>query len=72
MLPNPANVRLTVLDVRGAVARTLLSGAQPAGARIVRWDGRNDSGARLPSGVYFVRLEVEGKAVASRLVTFLR
>jgi hypothetical protein len=37
----------------------------------VNWDGHGDSGERLVSGVYFVRLDVDG-AVATQKLTVLR
>lgn len=70
-LARPATVRLTVHDVRGRLARTLVDGMRPAGEQTVRWDGRNQRGTALPSGVYVVRLEVDGKSM-TRLATLLR
>ena len=54
----PASVR--VFDVAGRTVRTLLAGVQPAGERLLAWDGRDDSGARLGAGVYMLRLESGG------------
>lgn len=49
----PATVR--VYDVRGALVRTIASGRVPAGTHwSVSWDGANDAGAPVPSGVYFL------------------
>ncbi|MEQ1833937.1 MAG: FlgD immunoglobulin-like domain containing protein, partial [Candidatus Eisenbacteria bacterium] len=49
-----------VFDVAGRKVRTLISGVQPAGQRLVTWDGRDDSGARLGAGVYMLRLDAGG------------
>ena len=54
----PASVR--VFDVAGRTVRTLLAGVQPAGEKLLAWDGRDDAGARLGAGVYMVRLEAGG------------
>lgn len=43
----------------GQMVRTLVNERQPAGYRAVPWDGKNDLGQSLPSGVYFYRLSVE-------------
>src|SRR6185503_16334800 len=40
-LPQAGDMKLSVIDIRGAVTRTLLSGYQPAGEQRVRWDGRD-------------------------------
>jgi len=54
----PASVR--VYDVAGRNVRTLVQGVQPAGERVVAWDGRDDQGAGLGAGVYLLRLEAGG------------
>ena len=56
----PASVR--VYDVAGRTVRTLLSGVQPAGERVLAWDGRDDSGTRLGAGVYMLRLDTAGQS----------
>jgi len=50
------DVELSVHDVQGRLLRTLVDGVQPAGERAVVWDGRDEGGRALPSGVYFARL----------------
>jgi flagellar hook assembly protein FlgD len=37
--------------------RVLVGGEQGAGKHVVEWDGRNDAGEAVGSGVYFYRLE---------------
>lgn len=49
-------VQLGIYDVRGRLVRKLVDGEKPAGAETVVWDGTSDSGTRLGTGVYFVRL----------------
>jgi flagellar hook assembly protein FlgD len=63
----PASLR--VRDVRGRVVRTLAGSTPRAGA--VVWDGRTDSGDRVPAGVYFVSLETSAGNATTR-VTLLR
>jgi hypothetical protein len=47
---------LQVFNVRGQNVRKLVAGGLEAGDHSVTWDGRDDSGARVPSGVYFYKL----------------
>ncbi|RMF60150.1 MAG: T9SS C-terminal target domain-containing protein [Calditrichaeota bacterium] len=56
-LPVPAEVRLTIYDLLGRVVRTLVAKKQAAGAHAAVWDGRDDSGKQLASGVYVYRLD---------------
>ncbi|MDH3215877.1 MAG: T9SS type A sorting domain-containing protein [Candidatus Krumholzibacteria bacterium] len=51
-----ANVRIVVYDVTGRRVATLVDGQQSAGEKRVSWDGRNDRGAEVASGVYFYRM----------------
>jgi flagellar hook assembly protein FlgD len=50
-------VRLTVFDITGALVRTLVDGERPAGIHEATWDGRDEKGREVASGVYFYRLE---------------
>jgi len=49
-------VRLVVYDVSGARVRTLVDREQAGGSYTVDWDGRNDNGQAVGSGLYFYRL----------------
>ena len=59
-LPGPAQVVLDIYDLRGRKVRTLVRGRQLAGVHSVLWNGRDESGGSLASGVYFYRLEAKG------------
>src|SRR5205085_5899947 len=61
-LPSAGLSSLTVLDLQGRRVRALRSGILPAGRQSVAWDGRDEVGRRVPSGLYFVRLETGGAA----------
>jgi len=71
-LERDAKVTLAIYDVTGQKVRTLISGAgTEAGIHTVSWDGTNDAGTRLASGVYFASLAAEGR-VSSRKLVLLR
>jgi flagellar hook assembly protein FlgD len=61
-------VDVGVYDVRGHRVTTLCRGAQAAGSYGLEWDGRDDGGRRVTSGVYFVRLESRYGSATRRLV----
>ena len=56
-LPKESFVRIMVLDAAGKVVRQLVRDAKSAGTYLVRWDGRDENGSVVASGVYFYRLE---------------
>ncbi len=56
-LSQSADVVLSVYNVTGQLVKTLATGTLQAGAHTVSWDGRNELGAVVPSGVYLYRLE---------------
>jgi flagellar hook assembly protein FlgD len=55
-LPGAMRAQVAVYDVAGRRMKTVLDRDLPAGQTAVSWDGRDASGARAASGVYFARL----------------
>ena len=61
-LANAGDVQITIYDTKGTVVRSLMLGHQAAGYytgknRAAYWDGRNGSGEKVASGVYFYQLQ---------------
>jgi|GEM_PF-3801738 len=64
-----AKVTLAIYDAAGRRVRTLVAGKPvAAGLHKVDWDGRNDMGRRLASGVYFANFVAEGQVSAKKLI----
>jgi hypothetical protein len=59
-LPSAGKVLLTVININGQKVATLVDRSMDAGVHLVTWDGRNEIGASVASGVYFYRIEVNG------------
>jgi hypothetical protein len=59
-LAHAGAVQFDVYDISGRRVRMLVSGVLQAGYYDIRWDGRNDDGAEVASGVYFARLTADG------------
>jgi M6 family metalloprotease-like protein len=55
-LAGRTHVSLRVYDVSGAVVRTLVDESKPAGSYSLTWNGRDDHGSSVSSGVYFYRI----------------
>lgn len=64
------HVRLSVYDIRGRMVKTLVDGHRTPGRHSVQWDGQDDRGVSLGSGVYFYRLEA-GDFVQTRKLVIL-
>ena len=62
------DVILRVYNLLGQPVRTLALGSQPPGRHLARWDGRDETGATVSSGIYFVRLEASGMAMTRKLL----
>jgi len=67
-LPTPSDVNLSVVDVQGAHVRTLASGPFLSRTYEFEWDGKNDGGDRVSSGVYFCRLSTSGETLSQKMV----
>ena len=62
------HVRIDVYDVRGRHVRRLVDGILPSGQHSRLWDGRDDRGSELASGVYFYRLTAGGRSFTRKAV----
>lgn len=70
-LPRKTRVVLEIYNLLGQKIRILADGVKPAGEYRVQWDGRDDAGREVASGVYVCRLEGTGW-VKSRKMLLLR
>ncbi|MEJ2628606.1 MAG: FlgD immunoglobulin-like domain containing protein [bacterium] len=55
-LPVESRVELNIYNMLGIKVRTLLEEKRTAGNYSVHWNGRDDSGALVPSGIYMYEL----------------
>jgi len=68
-VPRPMEVSLALYDIGGRLVRVLLRGTEPAGERSVTWDGRDDSGHRVRSGLFYARLVADGNTIRRSVVS---
>jgi hypothetical protein len=59
---------IVVFDLLGRRQRTLLDGHVTAGEREVVWDGRDDTGAQAPAGVYLCRVRTDDIVQTRRMI----
>ncbi|MCH7549570.1 MAG: T9SS type A sorting domain-containing protein, partial [Candidatus Krumholzibacteriota bacterium] len=67
-LAAPGRVRMDVFDTLGRRVRTIIDGVHPAGVSSVVWDGADQSGRPVVSGLYFYRLTIGNATLTRRMV----
>jgi hypothetical protein len=70
-VPRQMDARVVLYDARGRLVRTLFDGPAPAGTSTVDWDGLDDAGRAVSSGVYTYALITE-EGTSSRRLTLTR
>jgi len=71
-MPKEAPVTFEVYNMLGVKIRTLMAGeTKSAGTYSISWDGKNDAGLGMPSGVYLYRVQA-GTFLASKKMTLLK
>lgn len=70
-LKDAANVDLTIYDVAGRRVRNLVDERRDRGVYQITWDGQNDSGSRVASGVYFYKM-IAGSFTDTKKLTILK
>ncbi len=70
-LPAAADAKLTIYNVLGQTVRVLFNGNLSAGEHSYEWNGLNENGESVQSGIYFYRLETPSWA-DSKKMTFLK
>jgi len=69
-LCDDAEISVCILDLLGRKVCNIVSEKRPVGSYTVIWDGRDNSGVRLSSGVYFVLMESGNMRSSRKLVLF--
>lgn len=65
-LPKPTFVKLKIFDVLGQEVKTLVNELQQSGVRSVVWDGKNNQGQLVPSGLYIYQIVADGFIQSSK------
>ena len=67
-LSRPARVSLAVYDLAGRQVRKITEGLLESGTHSASWNSTDESGALVPSGIYFVRLMVEDRSEVRKMI----
>jgi len=71
-LPRSQRISLDIFSIAGWKVKTISRGFLHRGSYNLLWDGKDDVGRNVASGVYFIRLKGEGGAVKTQKVTILK
>jgi hypothetical protein len=71
-LSKSEQVSIVIYNNLGQKVRTLVSSHKPAGYHTVSWNGRNDDGSLVTSGIYIYKLQVNGAVLNSRKMILLK
>ena len=67
-LERTAAYRLSILDSFGRKIRQFARREAIAGEHYLSWDGRDEGGQRVPSGIYFIEFSIEGRSMTRQVV----
>ncbi len=67
-LPKTSHVRLSIYNILGQQVKTLIDVTQPHGYYSITWDGTNDNGQVVASGIYYFRLDTGEYSKARKLL----
>ncbi|MCI0622067.1 MAG: FG-GAP-like repeat-containing protein, partial [Acidobacteria bacterium] len=67
-ITKPGRVSLKVYNLLGQEIKTLVDAHRPAGSHTVTWDGRDDRGRQVGSGVYFYKLQTAGSTSVKKMI----
>jgi hypothetical protein len=70
-LPQAGMVSLKIYNIKGELVRTLIEEYKPAGYHTVTWDGKNEDGMEVSSGIYFYRM-VSGDFSATKKMVMIK
>lgn len=65
---NPVNTSVKVYNVAGRLVNVLVDAVLPPGVYDTQWDGMDDAGTGVASGVYYVKLQIGKRHVTKRLI----
>ena len=67
-IPKKNNININIYSIKGDKVKNLFTGDIKTGYHSINWDGKNDNGNELPSGVYFLKLNYDNKFISRKLI----
>lgn len=66
-LSKQSKVEITIFNLLGQKIKTLINNVMPAGEHSVNWDATNQRGVKLPSGLYFYQMRIQGNIITRKM-----
>ena len=67
-LPEDAMVNITIFDMMGKVVRTMLNEEQSAGFKVLQWNGSNNNGQPVSSGLYIYTITTDNFSKTRKMI----
>ncbi len=67
-IPKPSSISLSILDAQGNTLRTIDAGTVQYGKHCIIWNGLNDAGVKINSGIYFAALKAGDYSSVKKMV----
>ncbi|MCP4726438.1 MAG: T9SS type A sorting domain-containing protein, partial [bacterium] len=67
-IPSPSYVSLKIYNTRGQLVKSLISKQLPSGDHSVIWNGTNEAGTRVGTGIYFCTFKTGSFSSSKRMV----
>ena len=67
-IPKDQHTQVIIFDILGKKVRELVNGTMPAGRHTITWNGRDDSGKQVASGIYFYILETPSQRLTKKMI----
>ena len=66
-LDKSAEVNLSIYNMLGQKVRTLVNGTRPSGMHVLQWDGRDENGRNLATGIYLYTLTSGSTSITKKM-----
>lgn len=67
-IPKETRVQISVFDITGRLVKTLLDKTLPAGEHLITWDGTDENGSKVSSGVYIYQMYSDNFTSAKKMI----
>jgi hypothetical protein len=67
-IPKDGDVKLNIYNLKGQLVKTLVSESKKSGSYKITWNGDDQAGNRVSSGLYFTRIESNGKTLTNKML----